>query len=160
MKIIFLDVDGVLNCPTTTERCGKYSGIDKNCLSRLKNVIDLTGAEIVLISTWKQRWVKNERLKFMQDELANYLDSRFAEKNMRIYDKTRDDIDDEYITRGEGIAEYVNRVKPRKFVIVDDMEFDYADCGLKNFLVKTDGNKGLLEFNTKKIIRMLGEKEN
>ena len=47
MKVIFLDIDGVLN----------YHGsqiIDATCLSNLKNIVENTNAKIILISTWKQ----------------------------------------------------------------------------------------------------------
>ncbi len=47
MKIIFLDIDGVLN----------YNGsevFDSVCVSNLKYIVEETGAKIVLISTWKQ----------------------------------------------------------------------------------------------------------
>ena len=159
MKILFLDVDGVLNGSLTTERCGKYVGIDGDCLSRLKNVIDLTEAEIVLISTWKEYWIKDKKLKYMQDKLATYLDLKFAEKNLTIYDKVKDESKGEALTRGESILEYIGRTKPSAFAIADDMAFDYAECGLKNFHVKINAERGLSEIKSAQIIRTLGTVE-
>lgn len=47
MKIIFLDIDGVLNYMGS-------STLDNVCVENLKYVVSKTGAKIVLISTWKQ----------------------------------------------------------------------------------------------------------
>lgn len=160
MKIIFLDVDGVLNNSTTSEQCGKYMGIDNTCLSTLKEVIDNTGTEIVLISTWKEYWIKDEALKFMQDKLAKYLDMKFAEKGLVIYDKVKDEIKGKELTRGESILEYIARTKPSAFAIVDDMEFDYDECGLNEFYVKTNSDRGLSEADKTRIIGLLGKSEN
>lgn len=159
IKIIFLDVDGVLNDSTTTERCGNHTGIEKYCLARLKNVVNLTGAKIVLISTWKEHWEKDKNRKYLQDEFANYLDVKFAEKELEVYDKT-DDIDGEWITRGKNIMEYIRRENPSNFVIIDDMNFDYAECGLKPFHVKTNPACGLLEVNSMRILGILKITEN
>ncbi len=41
MKIIFLDIDGVLNNDTTTEYCRFYKGLDSACLLRLKKLVDV-----------------------------------------------------------------------------------------------------------------------
>jgi len=53
MKVIFLDIDGVLNC-TRTENPRKFPYIvDSVLLARFTRLIDLTGAEVVLSSTWR-----------------------------------------------------------------------------------------------------------
>jgi len=53
MKVIFLDIDGVLNC-TRTENPRKFPYIvDPVLLARFTRLIDLTGAEVVLSSTWR-----------------------------------------------------------------------------------------------------------
>ena len=55
MKIIFLDVDGVLNSQDLLERCGedKLVPIDEENIRCLKEIVDETGAEIVLSSSWR-----------------------------------------------------------------------------------------------------------
>ena len=47
MKVIFLDIDGVLNYMNS-------SVLDETCVGNLRYIISKTGAKIVLISTWKQ----------------------------------------------------------------------------------------------------------
>ena len=53
MKYLFLDIDGVLNTPTSKERCGQYVGIDSAKVLLLKYIVEETGALIILTSTWK-----------------------------------------------------------------------------------------------------------
>lgn len=45
MKVLFLDVDGVINIP---------AGMDPNLLENLRGVIETTGAKIVLSSDWRR----------------------------------------------------------------------------------------------------------
>jgi HAD domain in Swiss Army Knife RNA repair proteins len=53
MKIIFLDIDGVLN-NTHTENPRKFPYIvDPELVERLKALLTATGAQIVLSSTWR-----------------------------------------------------------------------------------------------------------
>lgn len=51
MKIIFLDVDGVLNCQNSKSNCYGIMGIDDDKVSRLRKIVECTDAKIVLIST-------------------------------------------------------------------------------------------------------------
>ncbi|MFL6797965.1 MAG: HAD domain-containing protein [Xanthobacteraceae bacterium] len=53
MKVIFLDIDGVLNC-TTTPNPRKFPYIvDPNLCAKLRTLVGATGAEVVLSSTWR-----------------------------------------------------------------------------------------------------------
>ena len=53
MKIIFLDIDGVLNCKSTPNPRNFPYIVDPKLLKRLKRLLDRTGATIVLSSTWR-----------------------------------------------------------------------------------------------------------
>ena len=53
IKVIFLDIDGVLNCSTTKDLCEFYTGIEDKKVAILKQIVDATDAKIVLISTWR-----------------------------------------------------------------------------------------------------------
>jgi HAD domain in Swiss Army Knife RNA repair proteins len=53
MKIIFLDIDGVLNCDKTRNPRKFPYVVDPNLLARLKRVLQATGAEVVLSSSWR-----------------------------------------------------------------------------------------------------------
>lgn len=58
-KILFLDVDGVLNSLTSG---GRYA-LKRPCLKRLENIVKETGCEIVLSSTWRKDEYALKRLK-------------------------------------------------------------------------------------------------
>lgn len=49
MKVIFLDIDGVLNAPARTGSCRLFF----ECVEQLNAVVKATGAKIVLSSTWR-----------------------------------------------------------------------------------------------------------
>jgi hypothetical protein len=53
MKIIFLDIDGVLNCDKTPNPRKFPYIVDKKLLARLKKLLDRTGAKVVLSSSWR-----------------------------------------------------------------------------------------------------------
>ncbi len=146
-KFIFLDVDGVLNCRTTKDCCGKYTGIEDEKVKHLKELVNITGAKIVLVSTWKEWWYKNPRLKDKQDDMANYLDEKLAKQGLTIFDKTNDEYS---LGRGDAILEYIRAFKRKgnnldKFVILDDELFDYLPTKLTRNLVRTSFENGGLQ---------------
>lgn len=53
MKIIFLDIDGVLNCNNTPNPRNFPYVVDKKLVARLKKLLDRTGAKVVLTSSWR-----------------------------------------------------------------------------------------------------------
>ena len=53
MKIIFLDIDGVLNCSKTPNPRDFPYIVDRKLLARFKKLLDRTGAKVVLSSTWR-----------------------------------------------------------------------------------------------------------
>ena len=46
-KIIFLDVDGVINIPP-------YATFNSDCVNNVKKIIEATGAKIVISSSWRE----------------------------------------------------------------------------------------------------------
>ena len=157
-KFIFLDVDGVLNCKTTKDKCGAYVGIEDQKVQYLKELVDITGAKIVLTSTWKEYWERNTTLKHRQDEMANYLDEKLSKQGLKVIDKT-----DDYfaLDRGDGILEYIRGYKRKgnnveKFVIFDDEMLDYKETKLTKHLIQTSfKNGGLQQKHIRKAIEIL-----
>lgn len=130
--MIFLDVDGVLNCSSTKERLGTYTGIDERMLPVLKEITRFFDADIVLVSTWKDAW--HEKDKAGQDMFADELDRRLAAHGLKIVSKTRDHGPD----RGAGILAWMKVHGPVSgLLILDDEWFDYKEKGLTRYLLRT-----------------------
>jgi|SRR5436309_12343223 len=53
MKVIFLDIDGVLNCDKTPNPRKFPYIVDKKLLARFTKFLDRTGAKVVLTSSWR-----------------------------------------------------------------------------------------------------------
>jgi hypothetical protein len=53
MKVIFLDIDGVLNCNSTPNPRKFPFMVDPVLLKRLQRLMELTGAAVVLSSSWR-----------------------------------------------------------------------------------------------------------
>ena len=154
-KVIFLDVDGVLNCHSTKDTCCGYRGIEDKKVSYLKEIIDATGAIIVLVSSWKEWWTANPKFKSSQDEMATYLDKKLANYGLIIRDKTLNSY-----RRGKGILRYIemqkeNGIEIKKFVVLDDEVFDYLETKLTKHLIQTSFYQNGLE---KKHVRKAIEK--
>ena len=60
MKIIFLDIDGVLNCKYTKEEIFFFPFVSPKKIELLKQLIERTGAKVVLSSTWRHGWADIE----------------------------------------------------------------------------------------------------
>ena len=145
LKLIFLDIDGVLNCRSTKDTIGKYVGIEDEKVALLKQLVDAAKAKIILVSSWKEWWFKN--FKDRQDELANYLDEKLANQGLTVMDKTSNYYS---YNRGDGILEYLWKLKRRNievdnYVILDDELFDYKQNRLTKNLVQTSYEKNGLE---------------
>ena len=138
MIYLFLDVDGVLNNDETKERCMGFTGIDPHKVQLLRHIIDMTGAEIVLTSTWKYGWEPLN--KQMNDEFANYLDEVLAAEGLEVIDKT----DDQGMDRGAGIINWLAQHPADAWVVLDDIFFnDFKSTGVDKHLVLTADNEGL-----------------
>lgn len=142
MKVIFLDIDGVLNEEKSRSRCCGYKGIDDKKVGNLASIVKTTGAEIVLVSTWKEYWQKTD--KAHQGMMANYLDKKLKKQGLTVLDKTEnlDRTSRQYLSRGEGILLFLSTHGVEKYVILDDYQFDYDGCGLTENYVKTDNENG------------------
>lgn len=160
INIIFLDIDGVLNCKQTLERCGPYIGIGDQKIELLKELVERTKAYIVLTSSWKQFWHYSSIDKCRQDDLANYLDEAFKRHLIKVTAKTHEF---NPFKRGEGIINYLNFIKGNQimvnnYVIFDDLMFDYRQMKLLDHLIKTNSEYGLQKSHITKAISLLRTK--
>ena len=129
MKVIFLDIDGVLNHVDTPDRLTGIIGIDDECCRRLKRVVDECDASIVLISTWKMH-IKDTYEE--SDKSGKYLLDKFKHHNIPLIGKTSGPCGN---GRGKGIIEYLNsHEEVDSYIIIDDEFFDdytYLDIQIR-----------------------------
>ena len=162
MKIIFLDIDGVLNCRTSKSYChddkyGLITGIDFDKVKRLAKIVEATNAKIVLSSDWRVGWEKHYTAR--KPSHAKYLDNHLKKKgNLIIFDKTPI-INKGSWYRGEEIITYLNLHSDiTHYVILDDTLFeDFNRKEIKEHLVLTDYIIGLTDNDVEKAIKILGE---
>lgn len=157
MKIIFLDIDGVLNSEMykacSSENC--VDGyIDLSRVKLLADIVNATDAKIVLISSLRIDWDKSP--EFCGED-GKYINKCFAKYGLSIMDKTP------YISfftarRKEIISwlsVYQNEVE--SFVIIDDMQDGWES--LSSRVVNTNPYEyGLEEVHAKKAIELLKER--
>ena len=149
MKVIFLDVDGVLNSVDTSEVFQGFVGIDDKLVSKLRKIVRATGAQIVLSSSWKHDWEPLDKDK--QNKYGDYFDQKLKKYLLSAVDKTREANSE---CRGEGIIEWVGT----QFIILDDEWFDFKELGLQSRVIKTefyDENGGLTDDHVELAIELL-----
>ena len=156
-KVIFLDVDGVLNCISSKSNCHGFVGVDKDKVRRLSKIVQETGAYIVLSSDWKYGWEKD---KNKCEPHGKYLNNHLWKKgHVRIKDKTPDSAPcDYYDERGWEIKEWLNKhPEVEAWVVLDDVDFldfhKYPE--VTNHLVLTDEWEGLTDQDVEKAIEIL-----
>lgn len=132
MKVIFLDIDGVLNSYIhDRERSEKDGNIDRTRLVLLKELVDRTGAKIVLSSSWRNHWDKDET---KCDEIGREIALDFASAGLEIYDKT---LKVGYLERSQEINLWLkDNANVEKFVIFDDNGYNWRE--LSDNLIQTN----------------------
>jgi len=123
MKIIFLDIDGVLNCSESIQYFyHKANTLNASkifpdvFLSRLRKLIDLTDAKIVVSSTWRIDYPDGYNWVTLINNLKKYnLDKEITD--------ITPDLTHPSIQRGDEIRKWLNDNKSlniENFVIIDD----------------------------------------
>lgn len=148
MKVLFLDIDGVLNSDATTRKTGTgWDFVDDIHIERLKRILDATGAKVVLSSTW--RYDRDEP-KLNSDflELQDYL----KQFDIEFYDYTPNS---NPYQRGLEIQEWLDEhPEVEQFVILDDRD-DMEPC--MDHLVQTIQHDALLDEHVEEAIQILNK---
>lgn len=155
MKVIFLDCDGVINTAYTKTRFEGYIGFDDTRLERLKEIVDATGAKIVISSTWRLGYNKDGHELHKHSE---YMKDKFAEFGMEIYGVTPDH-GRMGLYRGAEIKEWLSKHDDvEDFIIIDDENYDFSYEKLGSKWIQTQyyrGDGGIQPKHVKKAIKML-----
>lgn len=149
-KIIFLDIDGVLNSASWGRHLSNnhekkyymYELLCQEMILHLQDIVFTTNAKIVLSSSWR---LSKRCMTMLEEQLRPY--------NLEIFDKT---ISDPTGERGDEIKEWLSRhPEVTHFVILDD-DSDMSD--VKDHLIKTTFQYGLQAEHAAKAIEMLTSK--
>lgn len=145
--VIFLDVDGVLNCHKTQDRIPNNGciGLDEDKCQLLRDIVNRTNAKIVLSSTWR-----------LAEATWHYLWCRLgADMKERCIGRTpsgtRDELTGLYksLSRGGEIQAWLNdHPEVTNFIILDDAKIEGP---LKEFHVQTNWEMGMTKDHADKI---------
>lgn len=160
MKIVFLDIDGVL----TSLDCRMK--LDQKNIDRLGKIIEATDAKLVITSSWRRHKLEDTIKELTTDSWRHagaifpYRD-KIIGHTRRLYCFDLNDPDTHFLSvRGLEIENWL-RIEGKdlnieSFVIIDDD----SDMLLQHapYFVKTDTYKGLSDKNVDKAIRILNSK--
>lgn len=161
MKILFLDIDDVLNCWETKDviltpdgtpswipgRIPKvaWKGLDEFRVEFIRNIVRKTGCKIVLSTSWRSDDIATEYLKKrLGKDIADHIIGVTVDHNGNE-------------PRAVEIEEWIEKhPEITKFVILDNTEWDDLERFGKSF-VQTVTHKGMTEEHMKRVIEILGE---
>jgi hypothetical protein len=168
IKILFLDIDGVLNTGDNLVSHQVINGIDPNyeitdkfatffderCVRYLKWIVKKTNCKIVISSTWKL-----SGLKFMQNlweyrnlpgEVIDLTPTIVDQYIINMYGVVNDNAD-----RGFEIQQWLEENKWDTYCIIDD-DTDMLSSQIKNF-VKCNPMHGITINEAEKVIKILNK---
>lgn len=153
MKIIFLDIDGVLNFKGTEALApsGRTGIIDKK-VSLLYDIIKTTNAKVVLLQSWGKEWNRDS------DKCTNdgkYLDRKMIRRGIHILDKidtlTQSSIND-WLKRNDHVT---NAVVLFSQLGLSDINID-KDSKTILYALPIDNDIGLSTNDVTTVIDLLG----
>lgn len=143
MKIIFLDIDGVMVTTRSMIPSDKYFGhqFDPSCVQHLNKIVAITHANVVISSSWRE------------GRTLSQLKSIFQENGIGDCIVGMTPCLGEGVIRGREIQTYLNDCSDvDAFIIIDDEE----EMGeLEPFLIETSFRSGITESVKDKAIQML-----
>ena len=151
MKVIFLDVDGVLNnFHTRTVTSDGWCFVDGFLIERLRTLVKASGAKVILSSTWRDGWNREDE---SQNELC-FIELRDAlrEHDIEIFDALPLPL---RMRRSIAIREFFEKWKGEpieEFVILDDWNDMEEFTG---HLVLTNPRFGLTNDDVAKALKIL-----
>ncbi len=141
MKVIFLDIDGVLNSTYYTKhRIHGYIGLEARCVALYFKLKQTTGAETVLSSSWRHLEIMMEGLN-QYDPPITWIDTTPRLPS---------------VPRGEEIDHWlVRHPDVKRYVILDDKSDMLKHQ--RRFFVQTSPVHGLREKDVKKAVQILND---
>ena len=170
-KVIFLDVDGVLNSDRTLY---EDISLEDDLILNLKEIVDKTEAKIILSSSWR---LSTDAITTLMDKLDKFglaisgmtcdgVDLDWLEKyefdKTKKYLETKFDYDENKqikIThdRGAEIFKWLHDHDDCAYVILDDEIEDIKPYFNESVIVKTSYKTGLTKEDVKKAVQILNK---
>ena len=158
MKILFVDIDGPL--ATTTEykkridtKVGNIYPFNKECVKQLNRILETTGCEIVLHSSWGQMFNLNDINWIFEWNKINVFILYMVDYNLphRLSDTDSNN-------RKHQIEDFIDRHNKQydsdlKYCVLDDCPID-----IDNFVLCNE-QEGWTEERANKVIEILGKKQ-
>ena len=162
MKVLFLDIDGVLNCmcPAPLQDNDwidldewRY-GFNPDLVARLRHVIANTDCRIVISSSWRHHvnYAPYQPDRNWREVLAEKLRRNQADV---IIGETPTDSKGQ---RGKEIAEWLKTHEVESYCVVDDEVVDILPYIDNSRIVKTDMTVGLTIEDARRIMEVLNRK--
>lgn len=164
MKLIFLDIDGVLN--STKYVCSDYykqatAGmsdaevmliahhlhLDPDAIKLVNDLVKRSGAQVVLSSTWRGKYSCAEMTEMMKGRGAEF---EISDATPALFGK----VHSSRIPRGKEITHYLKLLEkqPEAYVILDDHDDMMHHLP---YLVKMDVKLGLTQDDVEKALKIL-----
>jgi hypothetical protein len=156
MKVIFLDIDGVLNSNdwyVKTRGVGGYNGgdVDPECIELINDLIDATGAKIIMSSSWRSDYENS--CEYLYDN-GLYCDAIIGKTPHFCYTCQNDDIrstlcrgnEIQYVLESKDITSYV--------IFDDDQDMLYSQ---KDNFIHIDYMHGITKEHIEQAIKILNK---
>ena len=164
MRVIFLDVDGVLNNLNflyeqfRRSNIPNIKGLDNNNLKALQKLVELTDAKLILSSTWRSYFDDNLKPLNNDHNPGKDLIKKLNEYNLKLTGKTSETLEYKGFPRSYVIKKWLDEhPEVDSFVIIDDNaimgEFTYTN------LVEVDKTVGLTMNDVIKAVTILKRQE-
>jgi len=149
VKVVFLDIDGVLNSLEFHQRdLGPLDRLDPSAVARLNALVRVSGAHVVISSSWRlSRTPREIRLLLEQVGFAGTLAGCTPDLSGEMEGADYD------VLRASEVQAWLDRavVPVEGFVVLDDAELD----DLQPHLVRTSLERGLLDEHVDAALRLL-----
>lgn len=154
MKVIFLDIDGVLNDPDLDCEIGMYSSdaatLSREMISRVNKVVRCTGAKVVISSSWRLSYSLNRIIHMLK---TKGFEGEVIDKTPSLPKFTKTVT----LDRSDEIQDWLSaHPEVENFIVFDDVEF--SGFKVKNFMnfIHIENSKGIQDHHVERAIDILG----
>ena len=139
MKLLFLDIDGVLTSDETISRKEFLYTFSASCVWALNRILRDNKVKIILTSSWRTVFDAEKQYQIFRENGIIQLPG--GQTN-----------DFGYENRSLEIQDYLSKRKVENYVILDDMKIN----GFEGHFVLVNPSTGLTENDVEKVNRILG----